>query len=240
MSETLTIHRELSHAEVEQCAEQLGPRGVGAFVVRQYLQPELVSELQEQLDASTRWSVPTAYFKDRPNVVQDYAKIALILSRGNQAVIDDEFPALRKLVTAVDNLAVTLSQPFPLLDRFRINDIDLHNYPTGSKGLGAHKDYPRNTQLIVVNNIQGTSRFGLHNGRDEAAHTYLNMEPGDVLPMRSVGLYETTADIRPYHSVVPDADGRISVVLRQDEHPDRTLPYGLGYDNWPDGPRATK
>jgi hypothetical protein len=240
MTEVLNIHRELSQSEIDDCAQHLGPGGVGAFVVRQYLQPELVRELYEQLESSERWMVPTTYFEDRPNVVQDYAKIALILTRGDQGVIDNEFPALRKLVTAVDDLAISLSTAFPLLERFRVNDIDLHHYPEHSKGLGAHKDYPRNTQLITVNNVFGSSRFGLHAERDSVAHTELSMQPGDVLPMRAPGLYADTQDIRPFHSVVPDVLGRMSIVLRQDEHPDRTLPYGLGYDNWPDGPRATK
>ncbi len=217
------------HPNITEVAS-LGPEGPGVMLSRGLVAPELTASLADELANSQRWEQPIEYFQKRPNVLQNYEKIALILSHGNQAVIDAELPSLRTLVKTVGAFALEMADTFPALSDYQINDVDCHRYNGDGGVLGMHKDYPRNTKLIAIYTAEGSGIFHYeHGGRD----TGITVESGDVLFMRAPGLYDLVTDIRPLHGATPGENGRKCVVLREDRNPAATRPYEGYYDNWP-------
>jgi len=215
-----------SRLEIEYAGEQLGPEGPGVALLRNFIKPDLVHALYVELVTNRLWSRPDEYFANRPNVVQDYEKIALILSHGDQSVVDAEMPSIRPLIRTVGKFALGLEPTLPALSDWFPNDIDCHRYPGNGMGLGKHKDYPRNPKLIAIANVAGSGVFGFDDER-------LEVTPGDMLLMRAPNLFEADADMRPVHWFMPSEEERICVVLRQDNHPHATKPYDGSYDNWP-------
>lgn len=213
--------------ELDEAAHQLGPEGPGVALLPGFFFSDIIERLHEDMQQTSLWSTPHAYFANRPNVQQEYEKIALMLSHGDQEIIDDELPSLRLLTRCVGALTMRLLRRFPDAEKhFYINDVDLHRYPPHGV-LGEHQDYARNPRLIAIATIAGGGSFSTDSSTYDVA-------AGDLMLMRAPGLFASEYDIRPRHCFEAGDEGRLCVVLRQDETPAQTRPYDTHYDNWPD------
>ena len=229
MLKVYRIIPKLSGAQVDgttHIQQALGENGPGYWLERDFIDAHQLASIQQEF-CSARWTVPTAYFRNRPNVTQDYSKISLVLVRGNQDIIEAEFSAVRSLAERVSKIGNEIVRSSCGGCDFVVNDIDLHRYAAGSLGLGRHRDYPRNPYIIAIATVDGS-------GVLEVDQKEVFIKAGDLVLMRTVSLYVSEEDIRPWHALTPGPEGRDCVVLRYDPNPANTKPYDTTYDNWPD------
>jgi hypothetical protein len=213
-------------AKIVDIQNALGPEGPGFWLERDFLEEHRLVAIQQEFSTS-RWTVPEKYFRNRQNVTQDYSKISLVLGHGNQDIVESEFSAVRLLAGMVTNIGRAIIHSSNGRSDFVVNDIDLHRYLPGSLGLGRHRDYPRNPYLIAIVTVDGSGILQI----DERE---LFVKAGDLVLMRTIGLFASEDDIRPWHSLTPGPNGRDCVVMRYDPNPAQTRPYDTTYDNWPD------
>ena len=145
--------------------------------------------------------------------------------RGNSVRQDFDvcFPAPRQ--GAFDSLATCIEACIgaacegmrvpPLTDRPRLNDFAIQRYPTGSRGIGIHRDGRRYRGLVVIVTLGGGSRLFTCDDRDGRNLRPLDDRPGRLVLLSAAGFAGREAeDARPLHGVDRVTGGRLSLGFR--------------------------
>lgn len=218
---------------------ELGPEGIGTFLIRQALTSDQVEIMQaEFLDPhKVVWRDNHDSFVNQRGltVVENHMTLALKLHKGDQSLVE-RVPHMRALATNIEKTIRGLSGVFPDLYGWTADEMSLHRYDHPEVGLSFHKDNLRFTGLIAVLTVEGASDF-LVKDNDGNVHTY-EVEEGDLMLTRATGLYpafdETLSPINlcPDHAVTNlKTPYRTSFIVRANNRPNDLVP-GFEYANW--------
>jgi hypothetical protein len=97
-----------------------------------------------------------------------------------------------------------------------INSLGINMYPKGSGGIGYHKDYASDVNLIGIVSVEGSAKFFLAKSKEGKDEISFIVEAGDLVLMRSnIGQYRKGSfDLRPLHKVESTGEERYSMLLR--------------------------
>lgn len=125
-------------------------------------------------------------------------KLCLLLEQGlNQASANCQHPVLKM--------------------PYHINDLAVQAYPSGSKGIGIHRDGLRYRQIVIIITLAGQSRFCLCQDRDGNGATVIDDSPGHLVLLSAPDFAGRDGNNgRPLHFVDQVTDGRLSIGLRQE------------------------
>ena len=131
------------------------------------------------------------------------------------------FPAPRR--GAFDGLADCLetcvqdatSRLSVLPDGIRFNDFAIQRYPTGSRGIGVHRDGKRYHGIVVIVTLDGGSRLVSCADRAGSAKRRIDDRPGRVVLLTATE-FDGRSDeaVRPLHMVDKVHGGRLSIGFR--------------------------
>lgn len=148
-----------------------------------------------------------------------------VVGEGERRVLQDfelaqHFPQespyrpISALIDAALSQAAGRLESDPLPEGFRINDLVLQRYASGSRGITAHRDHLRYRGLVALVIVAGDGRFCLCEDRQGSGAREIPALPGDLLLMRAPGLAGSSA--RPFHFLDQIALERLSFGLRWD------------------------
>ena len=106
----------------------------------------------------------------------------------------------------------------PFEARFCLNDFAIQRYPTGSRGIGIHRDAKRYKNIVILINLAGQSRLFSTVHRDGRQRRQINDKPGRLVLLSANGFarrYDT--DARPLHGVDRVHSGRLSIGFRSSQ-----------------------
>lgn len=97
----------------------------------------------------------------------------------------------------------------------QLNDFAVQLYPTGSSGIGIHRDAKRYRNIVCVITLAGESRFFISADREGQGRVDIDDSPGNLLLLAAPG-FRGLADPahRPLHGVDNVAAGRLSIGFR--------------------------
>ena len=107
-----------------------------------------------------------------------------------------------------------LLQPGLLPPEFRINDLILQRYPSGSRGITPHRDHIRYRGLVAILVVAGDGCFALCEDRGGTGKREVAANPGDLLIMRAPGY--AGSPLRPFHCLEKITRERLSFGMRWD------------------------
>lgn len=215
--------------------KELGPQGIGSFVVRNVLDPVQLELIQAEVFDPHRvtWRDNHHRFVNRRGleIVENHSVYALKLSRGDQSYID-RVPHLRALAANIQSLVRSLVKIFPSLDTWKIDEMSLHRYDDKDVGLSFHKDNLRFNGVIGVLTLEGESDVAIKDAYGKSH--LLEVAPGDLNLTRATGLYAAPkgTNLCPDHAVLNlRTPHRTSFIVRDNTRPTESIP-GFTYDNW--------
>lgn len=218
-----------------EIAEDLGPDGPGYFLIETGMPSELLSSLYNEIkDSPLPWHPQYNSFTNARGVVVDQAfeVFAHKLSHGSQEALN-QLPAIRALGNfVVSEIVEPLSDSFPSLKDWQIDEVAVQRYRTVEGGLSWHKDLERHPGLIPIFNLIGKACLNI---RSDGHHmTTVPLIPGDVVLLRAPGLIDADKEMRPEHAVsrVKGIHGRVSATFRANNRPDEPID-NFRYHNWP-------
>ncbi len=220
--------------------QELGPRGIGAFVVPAVLTPWQVRYMQEEIFDPFRvaWrDNHDEYVNQRGvTITENHTVFALKLHQGDPSWIR-RVPRMRALTYEVEKLANSLSGVFPSLEGWQADEMSLHRYDDPDVGLSFHRDNLRFSGLIAVITLEGASDFAVRHG-DSGEEVRFPVGEGDLALTRATGLYPQTdskgrpVNLCPEHAVLDlKTPHRSSFIVRANTRSHESLP-GFTFDNW--------
>lgn len=126
------------------------------------------------------------------------------------------YPLIRELGDALGQMIRTSAGRYKRLQSWQPNDVAVQRYCGRYDGIGKHRDFASDIDLIVSYTIVGTGELKMYSTRDgKEPNRVLQTGPGSELIMRAPGMFEADYDIRPTHSVPPPICGpRTSLTYR--------------------------
>ncbi|MBI3334212.1 hypothetical protein HYZ97_01890 [Candidatus Pacearchaeota archaeon] len=95
-----------------------------------------------------------------------------------------------------------------------INSIGIHWYAPCSCGMGTHRDYSKDINLLSMFALSSTTPFNVYADKQGTGKLTLPVTPGSLVLMRGPRCAEEN-EMRPYHSVDRVLEERFSVLFRQ-------------------------
>ena len=145
--------------------------------------------------------------------------------RGNRVFQDFDvcFPAPREGVFAqlATLLETTLQQAgaqmtsSPLPPDIVLNDFAIQRYPSGSRGIGIHRDGKRYRGIVVIVTLAGKSRLFTCTDRQGSGIQRIDDRPGRIVLLSAEGFAAREGEqARPLHGVDRVLSGRLSLGFR--------------------------
>lgn len=120
------------------------------------------------------------------------------------------------LETGLNQASARLDRPV-LAKPYYINDLAVQDYPSGSKGIGIHRDGLRYRQLVIIITLAGQSRLCLCQDRDGRGEMVIDDSPGRLVLLSAPDFAGRDGENgRPLHFVDQVSKGRLSIGLRQE------------------------
>jgi hypothetical protein len=159
-------------------------------------------------EANTYKYVPQPEFVGKHGVREQLSSCTEILPPGSL------FCKLKgQLNDEITRKAKDLGEESLFATSFRLNQIALQLYESGSIGITPHMDNKNILNIICLVILTGTSKFAICENREGNNPYYLDTTPGNVIFMRMVGY--RGSDFRPMHFVTGITERRIVVGIRQ-------------------------
>ena len=100
-----------------------------------------------------------------------------------------------------------------------LNDFAIQKYPTGSEGIGIHKDGLRYKNIVLIITLAGQSRLFKTQDRDGTHRVAINDVPGRLVMIKAPGFQGMAPENRLLHGVDRVTKGRLSIGFRQEVLP---------------------
>jgi hypothetical protein len=108
-----------------------------------------------------------------------------------------------------------MMSPSPFSTDFRFDDFAIQRYPTGSRGIGVHRDGLRYQHIVVIATLAGQSRLFATPSRDGGQRRVIDDRPGRIVLLSAPAFAGRTGEAaRPLHGVDHVHGGRLSLGLR--------------------------
>lgn len=126
------------------------------------------------------------------------------------------YPLMRELGDTLGQLVRDGAGRYARLQTWQPNDVAIQRYDGEFDGIGRHRDFASDIDLIVSYTVMGTGAVCVYSSRAEIRPSrLLQTGPGSELILRAPGLYSSGEDIRVTHAVpAPICGPRISVTYR--------------------------
>ncbi len=116
-----------------------------------------------------------------------------------------------------DAFAATGLNPWHLPLEFNRNN--LQSYPASSCGIGRHRDFPSDLNVVAILNINGQRDLRILRNTDDAEGTDLDTSPGRLILLRAMGFNGATQRDRPEHMVREVPHHSLAYVCRHSTDP---------------------
>jgi len=128
------------------------------------------------------------------------------------------FHACRDALERLLARALLEMAPTPLAQPPRLNDLVVQRYPTGSRGITAHRDHVCYRDLVAVVTLAGRARFFVSTARSGEGAREVPVPPGSLVLMRAPGF--AGRNDRPFHFLTDVSEERVCLGLRHDVRTD--------------------
>ena len=125
-----------------------------------------------------------------------------------------EFPILLKLRAEYSPLYKRIRERAKFNQGAIINSVGIHHYFSGSIGMGFHRDYSRDINLVSIFVLKGDAPFYVSKNKKGNGKLEIFSEPGSIILMRGPRNDEEN-EYRPYHAVGNISEERYSIIFRQ-------------------------
>lgn len=206
------------------------PMHIGAAKIEQFISPELLTEVDRELDELPFMDSHETYMNQRGlTIVQNHDTFAVDLNDPEHRRLTDPRPHIGAVRQKVEAQVSHLAQHLAGLQEWRPTELSIHRYDA-EEGLSYHRDNRRFIGLIAIVSLQGESDLNIRNSEGE--ETAIATEPGDLLLLRAPGLIpgDDKEELRPEHAVRLKTDTRTSLMLRQNKRPHQKIP-GFKFNN---------
>jgi len=219
---------------------ELGPDGLGVFVIDNAVSPERLMRLQEEVfdPTSVAWRDNHNVFVNKRGitVVENHLVFALKLRQGDPTWVN-RLPEMRGMAEDIQTLVRGLGRFFINLDDWTADEMSLHRYDDPNVGLSYHKDNLRFKGIVSILELEGERDFAVK-GPDKTERL-IPMWPGRLILNRASGLYDVEpspdgkeVNLCPDHGVYNlRTPTSTSFIVRANSRPDEEL-AGFEYDNW--------
>jgi alkylated DNA repair dioxygenase AlkB len=131
------------------------------------------------------------------------------------------FPDLEQLQAEYKKIYCRLGEKNKFSDT-PLNSAAVYKYEPGSEGMGPHRDYAENSNLISIFSLSGKAIFYSCSDREKNDLVSYQIDPGDCILLRAARCPEEQA-FRPFHYVEHKEGTRICIALRaKDEQLQKT------------------
>lgn len=236
--ETTTI----SELDIPVVAERLGPDGPGFVVVENGLDPTTLAQINEELgQLDVPWSpCRKGNINGRGEPVQQVFDVfAHKLSLGPQEFME-RMPAFHHLATlATHQLVTPLSQYFPSLKTWEVDELTTQRYPDTMGKLGMHRDLMRHPGVIITYSTAGEAILTIEFGSPPQKQQY-HLRPGFEVVLRATNLYKPPflqeKVLCNWHEVevLQGQGSRTSITARSNDRPTEPI-KNFTYHNWHPG-----
>ncbi len=205
------INSELFHADkiARELYDFLKP---GVLAIPGFLAPEFC-EL-----AIADFRAGEALFKDAPlleNGTKQELRTYYCGEADNAEKERRQFPLVSRLKEEYSTLYKSLGRRAGFWQGAQINSVGIHWYAPGSIGMGIHRDYSNDINLISAFILSGNTPFAVYSDKSGSQRICeIETRPGMLVLMRGPRKFEEK-EYRPYHEVSCVQEERFTILFRQ-------------------------
>ena len=204
------MYRALFHIE-EITKELYDFSKPGVLVIPGFLTPDFCREAIADFRAKEHlfWEAPRVENTTKQELKVHYCGEA---DKGERE--GGQFPYVCALKEAFSPLYKALGARAGFAQGAQLNSRGIHWYGAGSFGMGVHRDYSIDINLICSFTLSSNTRFYVHANKQGLGTQAFEVTPGSVILMRGPRRLEEH-DYRPYHSVDRVTEDRFALLFRQ-------------------------
>lgn len=198
---------------VESIAQELyDPQKPGVIAVPHFLTESFCVEARAEFrrNKTLFWDAPLVEGTSRQELKVHYSGPADGTTEGN-----DQFRAIGRLRESYAQFYKQLSNRCGFWQGSIINSQGLHWYQEGSCGMGVHRDYTKDINLLTLFVLSGNASFSVYRDKQKSKSLYeVETKEGMLVLMRGPR-NPNENDLRPYHEIGEVKAERMCVIFRQ-------------------------